>query len=406
MKNKGPLSGLRVIDVGAIFAGPVAGAMLGDLGADVIKIEPPAGDDVRRLGAHKNGVPLWWKITARNKRLVSINVGLPEGAEVLRRLVARADVLVENFRPGKLASWGLDYQTLSRDNPRLILLHISGYGSTGPYRDFPGFGTLAEAFSGFVYTNGDPEGPPMLASFPIADQVTAMYAAQSVLAAVLERHESGLGQEVELNLYECMLALMGNMVINYDQLGEVMQRRGNRSKSSVPRNAYMTADGRWLVVAATTDSIARRVFRAIGRPDMAEDPDLATNQQRAKRAQEIDTIMAEWARSRTLAQALEILQRYEVAAGPINDAAQFMADPQVAAMHSIHQYDDPDLGPTRIPNVVPRFSRTPGEIRWGGRLAIGHDTREVLVEAGYSLEEIERLAQARVIVVPETRQPV
>jgi crotonobetainyl-CoA:carnitine CoA-transferase CaiB-like acyl-CoA transferase len=399
-KASGPLAGLRIVDVGSIFAGPVIGAQLGDLGADVIKIEPPNGDDVRRLGAAKNGVPLWWKLTSRNKRLVSVDIARPEGAMVLERIVAQADILIENFRPGKLESWGLDYARLSRENPRLILLHISGYGSTGPYRNFPGFGTLAEAFSGYVYTNGQPDGPPSLASFPIADQVTALFGSQSVLAAVHERERSGLGQEIEINLYECMLALMGNMVVNYDQLGEVMQRRGNRSKSSVPRNAYATADNRWVVVSSTTDSVARRLFRAIGRPDMAADPTLATNLQRAKRADEIDTIMGEWVAARTQAEALAILQEYEVAAGPINDIAQFFADPHVHAMQSLCNHPDPDLGMMRIPNVVPRFSRTPGEIRWTGRLAIGHDTRAVLTEAGYSVAEIERLADDGVIVAP------
>lgn len=399
-KSDGPLTGLRAIDVGSIFAGPVVSAMLSDLGADVIKIEPPAGDDVRRLGAYKDGVPLWWKITARNKRLVSVDLGRPEGAEVLRRIAAQADILVENFRPGKMESWGLDYAALSRENSRLILLHISGYGRTGPYRNFPGFGTLAEAFSGFIYTNGHPDGPPTMASFPIADQVTALFGTQSLLAAVIERQKSGLGQEIELNLYDPMLALMGNMVVNYDQLGEVMQRRGNRSKSSVPRNAYMTADERWVVVSATTDSIARRVFRAIGRADLADDPTLATNQQRARRAEEIDLIMAQWTAKHTLAEALAILQKYEVAAGPINDIAQFFEDPQVEAMQSLYEHEDPDLGKMRIPNVVPRFSRTPGRIRWTGRLTIGQDTREVLNEAGYSNTEIEALCAAGIIVAP------
>jgi crotonobetainyl-CoA:carnitine CoA-transferase CaiB-like acyl-CoA transferase len=400
-KTLGPLSGLRIVDVGSIFAGPVIGAQLGDLGADVIKIEPPNGDDVRRLGPLKNGVPLWWKLTARNKRLVSVDVSRPEGALVLERIVAQADVLVENFRPGKLESWGLDYARLSRVNPRLILLHISGYGSTGPYRNFPGFGTLAEAFSGFVYTNGQPDGPPSLAAFPIADLVTALYGTQSVLAALHERERSGIGQEIELSLYECMLGLMGNMVVNYDQLDEVMPRRGNRSKNSVPRNAYKTADERWVVVSSTTDSVARRLFRAIGRPDMADDPSLATNQLRAKRADEIDDVMSAWVAERTQAAALATLQKFEVAAGPINDIAQFCADPHVQSMQSLYEHLDPDLGMMRIPNVVPRFSRTPGEIRWTGRLDIGQDTREVLEEVGYSVAEIKQLTTDGVIVAPE-----
>lgn len=395
---KGPLAGLRVVDVGSIFAGPVVGAMLGDLGAEVIKVEPLGGDDVRRLGAQKNGVSLWWKLTGRNKRLVSVDLAQEEGAQVMRRIVAGADILVENFRPGKMESWGLDYASLSRENPGLIMLHISGYGRQGPYRDFPGFGTLAESFSGMVFTNGQPEGPPSLLQFPIADQVTALFGVQSVLAATLEKQRSGLGQEIELSLYESLLALMGNMVLGYDQLGEVMQRRGNQSRSSVPRNAYQTADKRWLVVSATTDSIARRVFRAIGRPELAQDPAYATNQERALRAAEIDQMMVEWAGRHTLEQALAILQAHQVATGPINDIAQFFDDPHVQAVGSLHEHQDEDLGRMRMPNIPARFSRTPGEIRWAGRRRIGHDTRTVLKEAGYSDGEITALAERQIII--------
>jgi crotonobetainyl-CoA:carnitine CoA-transferase CaiB-like acyl-CoA transferase len=400
-KTSGPLAGLRIIDIGSIFAGPMIGTHLGDLGAEVIKIEPPNGDDVRRLGAVKNGVPLWWKLVARNKRLVGIDLRRPEGAQVLLRLAAQADIVVENFRPGKLESLGLGYDTLAQANPRIILLHISGYGRDGPYRNFPGFGTLAEAFSGFAYTNGQPDGPPTLPSFPIADHVTALFGSQSVLAAVLERERSGVGQEIELDLYECLLALMGNMVVNYDQLGEVMQRRGNRSKVSVPRNAYPTADGRWVVVSSTSNSVAKRLFQAIGRPDLANAPALATNQQRAEHADEIDSVMAQWIAARTQTEALATLQAHEVAAGPINDVAQFIADPQVQARQSVVEHHDPDLGPMRIPGVVPRFSRTPGSIRWTGRVDVGHDTRAVLGDAGYSHSEIDRLAADGVIVLPD-----
>jgi len=405
--SEGPLAGLRVVDVGSIFAGPVVGAMLGDLGAEVIKIEPLKGDDVRRLGTQKNGIPLWWKLTARNKRVVSVDLSRDEGAQVMQRIVKRADILVENFRPGKIESWGLDYSTLSRGNPGLIMLHISGYGRQGPYRDFPGFGTLAEAFSGMVFTNGQPDGPPSLLQFPIADQVTALFGVQSILAATVERQRSGLGQEIDLSLYESLLALMGNMVLNYDQLGEIMQRRGNQSKSSVPRNAYQTADNRWLVVSATTDSIARRVFRAIGRPELAQDPAYATNQQRALRAAEIDQMMVEWVGRHTQAQALAILQKHEVATGPINDIAQFFDDPHVQAVGSVYEHIDEDLGKIRIPNIPAHFSRTPGKIRWAGRTQIGHDTWAVLNEAGYADVEIEALVKAGVVAVSmdRARQP-
>jgi formyl-CoA transferase len=274
--------------------------------------------------------------------------------------------------------------SLARANLRIILMHISGYGRTGPYRNVPGFGTPAKAFSGFAYTNGQPDGPPTLPtppSFPIADHVTALFGCQSVLAAVLERERSGRSQEIELDLYECLLAFMGNMVVNYEQLGEVMQRRGNRSRFSVPRN--------WL-------------FRAIGRPDLADDPALATNRQRAVRAAEIDSIMTEWVAVRSQAQALAVLRTNEVAAGPINDIAQFVADPHVQARQTLREHLDPDLGMIRIPGVGPRFSRTPGAVRRTGWLAVGHDTHAVLDEAGYSAAGIERLATDGVIVPPDS----
>jgi crotonobetainyl-CoA:carnitine CoA-transferase CaiB-like acyl-CoA transferase len=396
----GPLTNLRVLDLGTIFAGPMIGANLGDLGAEVIKIEPPRGDDVRRLGAVKDGVGLWWKVVSRNKQLVAIDLTKPEGAKILARLARDADIIVENYRPGKMEAWGLDYAKLSADNPGLILLHISGYGRSGPYRDYPGFGTLAEAFSGFVFTNGQPDGPPSLPAFPVADSVTALVGCYTVLAAVNERASSGRGQEIELNLYESLMSLMGNMVINYDQTGEIMQRRGNRSKISVPRNAYPTADARWVVVSSTTDATARRLFRAIGRDDLADDPTLATNVLRALRAQEIDDIVAQWMVQRTQEQALGILHECEVAAGPINDIEQFFQDPHVVARESIATLDDPDLGRLRIPGIAPHFYRTPGKIRWAGRKAIGADTRSVLRDCGYTDAEIDRLVQDGVVAAP------
>jgi len=396
----GPLSNLRILDLGTIFAGPMIGAHLGDLGAEVIKIEPPRGDDVRRLGTVKDSVGLWWKVVSRNKQLVAIDLTKPEGARILARLARDVDIVVENYRPGKMEAWGLDYAQLSAENPGLILLHISGYGRSGPYRDYPGFGTLAEAFSGFVFTNGDPAGPPTLPSFPVADCITALVGCYTVLAAVNERASSGRGQEIELNLYESLLSLMGNMVINYDQSGEIMQRRGNRSKSSVPRNAYPTADARWVVVSSTTDATARRLFRAIGRDDLADDASLATNVLRALRAEEIDGIVAAWMLAHTQEEALRILHDCDVAAGPINDVAQFFQDPHVVDRESIATLDDPDLGKLRIPGIAPHFYRTPGKIRWAGRKAIGADTRSVLRDCGYADAEIDRLAQDGIIAAP------
>jgi len=239
----GPLKGLRVIDVGMVFAGPLVGSHLSDLGADVIKIEHPKGDEVRGLGRYKDGEGLWWRITARNKRVVAADIGKPEGAEIVRRLVKEADVLIENFRPGRIKAWGLGYEELSKINPGLVMLHISGYGQTGPYQHKPGMGTLAESFSGFAMVTGESGGPPTLPQFPFADGVAAMYGSYAVMAALWAREKNGgIGDEIDLNLYEPMLALMGPMVIDYDQLGHIAKRRGNRSTWSVPRNSYRTKD--------------------------------------------------------------------------------------------------------------------------------------------------------------------
>ena len=241
----GPLVGLKVIDLGMLFAGPLVAANLADLGADVIKVEPPKGEEVRKIGRFKNGESLWWRVVARNKTLVTVDIGKPAGAEIVKRLARTADVLIENFRPGRIKEWGLDYDTLAAGNPGLVMLHISGYGQEGPYSDRPGMGTLAEAFSGFAHVTGEADGPPTLPPFPFADGVAAMSGTYAILAALYARERNGgFGDEIDLSLYEPLLSLMGAMVIDYDQLGVNMKRKGNRSTWTVPRNAYRTQDER------------------------------------------------------------------------------------------------------------------------------------------------------------------
>ncbi|MEO5695302.1 MAG: CoA transferase [Usitatibacter sp.] len=385
----GPLKGLRVIDVGMVFAGPLVASHLSDLGADVIKIEHPKGDEVRGLGRYKDGEGLWWRITARNKRVVAADIGKPEGAEIVRRLVKDADVLIENFRPGRIASWGLGYEELSRINPRLVMLHISGYGQTGPYQHKPGMGTLAESFSGFAMVTGESGGPPTLPQFPFADGVAAMYGAYAVMSALWARERNGgEGDEIDLNLYEPMLALMGPMVIDYDQLGHIAKRRGNRSTWSVPRNSYRTKDDKWVAVSSAANSIAMRMFRAIGRPDMADDPTLATNPLRVKRLDECDGAIAGWIAQHTQQEVLDQFEKFEVVAGPICDVEQLINDPQVAHNKTIVEMPDPKLGKVRMQNVIAHFTKAPGKIRWIGRHRIGYDTGDVLSELGYSDEEI------------------
>ena len=397
-KAAGPLVGFRVIDLGMIFAGPLVATNLADLGADVIKIEHPKGDDVRKTGRFKNNRGLWWCVSSRNKRLISVNVSRPEGAEIVRKLVQTADVFIENFRPGRMQEWGLDYETLSATNRGLVMLHISGYGQTGPYHERPGMGTLAEAFSGFAYITGEADGPPTLPSVPIADGVASLSGTYAVLAALLARERNGgIGDEIDLSLYEPLLSILGSMVIDYDQLGHITQRRGNRSTWTVPRNAYRTQDGKWVAVSSAANSIAPRMFRAVGREDLANDPDLATNPQRLQRVDELDGAIAKWIGEHTLDRVLQRFHEFDVVAGPIYDVAQIFNDPQVQHRQTFTETADAVLGKVRVQNVVPRFKRNPGRVRWLGKADIGADTEAVLGELGYSNDAIEGLSADGVI---------
>ena len=394
----GPLVGLRVIDVGMLFAGPLVSAFLSDLGAEVIKVEHLEGDEVRKMGPVKNGHPLWWRLMGRNKRLVSINLGRPEGAAVLRRLVDGADAIVENFRPGRLKQWGLDYATLRQTNPGLVMLHISGWGQTGPYSQRPGLGTLAEAFSGFAHVTGEKDGPPTLPAYPLADSVAALTGAYSLMAALFNRgRNGGIGDEIDVDLIQPMIPTLGSMVVHYDQLDVIPKRKGNRSTWTVPRNSYRTKDDRWVVLSGAANEPVMRLFRAIGRPELADDPSLATNQGRVQRVDEIDEIMAEWIGRHTQAEVLDVFEKAQVVAGPIYDAEQLVNDPHVMAREGFIDMPDPELGSIRLQNVVPRFTNQPGRMRWAGRAQVGADTRNVLSEAGFEAEEIARLEDAGVI---------
>jgi crotonobetainyl-CoA:carnitine CoA-transferase CaiB-like acyl-CoA transferase len=393
-QSTGPLSGLTVVDVGMLFAGPLVGTLLADLGATVIKVEHPKGDEVRRVGRFRDGEPLWWRVTARNKQLAAVDIRTEAGRHVLLRLIDQADILVENFRPGRMAEWGFCYDDLAKSNPGLIMLHISGYGQTGPYRERPGMGTLAEAFSGFAHTMGPSDAPPSLPMFPIADGVAAITGAYAVLAALHARSRDGRGDEIDLSLYEPMLSLMGAMIIDYDQLQYVATRHGNRSNWSVPRNAYLTRDDRWVAVSSAANSVAKRLFCAIGRPDLAEDPGLATNPQRVMRIEECDGAIASWVAARTQAEVLAVFRAAEVVAGPICDVEQIFADPHVHERGTLATMQDPVLGEVRIQDVVPKFSRNRAQMRWLGKLSVGEDTAAILAGLGYSEDEIDALASS------------
>lgn len=394
----GPLKGLRVVELGMLFAGPLIATNLADLGAEVIKIEHPKGDEVRKLGKGDNG--LWWSVVARNKKLVGVDVKHPEGQAVVRRLLESADVFIENFRPGRVKEWGLDYEALRKVNPGIVMLHVSGYGQTGPYTLRPGLGTLAEAFSGFAHVTGQPDGPPTLPAFPLADSVAALSGTYAVLAALWARERNGgIGDEIDISLYEPLLSMTGPMLINYTKGGSIARRDGNRARWSTPRNTYRTKDGRWIAVSSAADAPTMRLFKAIGREDLTRDPAWQTNRERLKRVDECDGLIAAWMQAHTQADAMEKLGKFDVLAAPVNDVEGIVNDPHVQERGTVITVADPVIGDTRVQEVVPRFRNAPGKINWLGKHEVGTETRDFLREAGYADSDIAALDQRGIIKV-------
>jgi crotonobetainyl-CoA:carnitine CoA-transferase CaiB-like acyl-CoA transferase len=397
---QGPLVGIKVIEAGMVVAGAMVTASLADLGADVIKIEPVKGDEMRRIGKKKNGEPLLWRVIARNKKVIAVDLNTAEGVEIVRKLIGEADVFVENFRTGRMKALGLDYASLSASNPKLVMVHLSGYGQTGPYSKRPGLGTLAEAFSGWSHVTGEADGPPTVPYYPIADAFAALTGAYAILAAIIGRsHRGGKGDEIDISLYEPLLSFQGSMSIDYDQLGFVARRRGNRVIEWTPRNTYRTRDDRWFVVSSV-GSATMRLFRAVGRDDMAADDSLLVYANRVERADEIDSVIAEWGASHTLAEVLEAFSKHDVIGGPVNDIEQLFDDPHVQARGTFTTVDDPVLGKIRMQDVVPRFAECPGKVAWPGPHRIGADTISVLKDAGYTDEVLDAFVRAGVIKAP------
>ncbi|MGW7154165.1 CaiB/BaiF CoA transferase family protein [Streptomyces sp. NPDC054887] len=386
-----PLTNLRVLDLATLFAGPLAATMLGDFGADVIKVEHPTKPDPSRgHGPSKNGIGLWWKLLGRNKRTITLDLSAPTGRDALLRLAATTDVIIENFRPGTLEKWGLGPAELHAANPRLILARVTGFGQCGPYSHRPGFGTLAEAMSGFAAITGEPEGPPTLPPFGLADSIAALATAYAVMTAVAARSTTGRGQVVDMAIIEPILTVLGPQPLWYDQLGYVQPRTGNRSRNNAPRNTYRTADDAWVAVSTSAQSVAERVMRLVGRPDLIDEPWFATGSGRAEHADELDEAVGHWIGRRTRDEAMAAFEKAEAAIAPVYDVRDVMADPQYRALDTITEVQDPELGPLRMQNVLFRLSETPGAIRWAGR-PHGADTDSVLTEAGLTPSEIAAL---------------
>ncbi|NBM19300.1 CaiB/BaiF CoA-transferase family protein [Streptomyces sp. GC420] len=390
----GPLSGLRVLDLATLFAGPLAATMLGDFGAEVIKVEHPLRPDPSRgHGPDKDGVGLWWKLLGRNKRAITLDLSTPAGGRTLLRLAATADVIVENFRPGTLERWNLGWDELSAANPRLVLTRVTGFGQVGPYARRPGFGTLAEAMSGFAAITGEPDGPPTLPPFGLADSIAGLATAYAVMTALAARDRTGHGQVVDMAIIEPILTVLGPHPLWYDQLGFVQPRTGNRSTNNAPRNTYRAADGSWLAVSTSAQSVAERVMRLVGRPELIDEPWFATGAGRAAHADELDAAVGAWIARHDRTMVIDTFEKAEAAVAPVNDVRDVMDDPQYAALGTIAEVEDPELGTLRMQNVLFRLSRTPGAIRWAGR-PHGADTDEVLAELGLSPAEIGDLRAA------------
>ncbi|MFE5967440.1 CaiB/BaiF CoA transferase family protein [Streptomyces sp. NPDC056463] len=386
-----PLDGLRVLDLATLFAGPLAAMMLGDFGADVIKVEHPRKPDPSRgHGPAKDGVGLWWKVLGRNKRTITLDLSSPGGRDTLLRLAADADVIVENFRPGTLERWGLGWEKLSAANPGLVLARVTGFGQFGPYSHRPGFGTLAEAMSGFAAITGEPDGPPTLPPFGLADSIAALATAYAVMTALTARTATGRGQVVDMAIIEPMLSVIGPHALWYDQLGYVQPRTGNRSRNNAPRNTYRTSDDSWVAVSTSAQSIAERVLRLVGRAELIDEPWFADGAGRAAHADELDEAVGTWIARHTREEAMAAFEKAEAAIAPVYDVRDVMEDPQFRALDTVTEVPDPELGPIRMQNVLFRLSETPGGIRWAGR-PHGADTAEVLAELGLTPAEIGAL---------------
>ncbi|NUW32929.1 CoA transferase [Nonomuraea sp. SMC257] len=391
------LADLRVIDAATLFAGPSAAMMLGDFGADVIKIEHPRrGDPSRGHGASVDGVGLWWKSLSRNKRAAAIDLSHPEGQEILRRLAARSDVLVENFRPGTLERWNLDPKDLLELNPRLIVARMTGFGQSGPMARRPGFGTLAEAMSGFAAMTGEPEGPPTLPPLALADGIAGLAMSYAIMVALHARERTGRGQVVDMAIIEPILGLLGPQMSAYKALGAVPRRTGNRSSSNAPRNTYRTRDGRWLAVSTSAQAVAERVVTLVGRSDLVEQPWFSSGAGRVAHVDELDEAVAIWIAARDADEVIARFEEAQAAVAPIYDVRDIARDPQYAALGTFVELPDEELGAVTMQNVLFRLSDTPGEVRWPGR-PLGHDTDEVLEELAYGAEGIAGLREQGVI---------
>jgi formyl-CoA transferase len=395
----GPLHGIRVVEMGQLLAGPFCGQLLADFGAEVIKLEPPGtGDPLRDWGRERaGGRALWFPLVARNKKSVTLNLRDDEGQALARRLIATADIVIENFRPGTMEKWGLGYPALAEANPGLIMVRVSGFGQTGPYAGRAGFGAIGEAMGGLRYVVGTPDAPPSRVGISIGDTLAATYAALGAMIALHARHSSGRGQIVDSAIYEAVLAMMESLIPEYQQAGYIRERTGPILPGIAPSNVYPTADGQMILIAANQDTVFRRLAAAMGQPELAEDPRYASHVARGERQAELDRLIADWSRTQAAATLEQMLEESGVPAGRIYRASDIMADPHVLARQAIIHVLHPEYGDLAMQNVAPRLSETPGRVRHAGP-ALGADTDDILTSLlGIDPAERRRLAGRGVI---------
>jgi len=397
MKPSGPLAGYRVIELGQLLAGPFAGCMLGYFGAEVIKVEPPeGGDPIRRWREMRGDTSLWWRSLARNKKSVTIDLKTERGIDLVRQLIEKADVVIENFRPGVVEKWGLGPADFRESNPGLVYARISGYGQDGPYASKPGFASVCEGMSGFRYVNGHPGEPPVRPNLSIGDTISGIHAALGITMALLEKQQSGAGQVVDVALVESMFNLMEAVVPEYDGNGVIREPSGSTVTGIVPTNTYRCRDGRYIVIGGNGDSIFQRLMVAAGQPEMAKDPRLATNPGRVEHEAEIDEVLSEWCAANDADDLLDKLDHARVPAGPIYNVEDMLKDPHFNA-RGLFETVEIDGQPLKIPALVPRLSRTPGATQWPGG-ALGQDNREVLQDLlGLNEQQLEALRSDAVI---------
>ncbi|MEG3116893.1 CoA transferase [Salinicola sp. 4072] len=400
--NAQALAGLKVVELGQLIAGPFASKLLGEFGADVVKIEPPGtGDPLRKWRVLKDDTSLWWHVQTRNKRSLALDLRSEEGQEIVRRLVDEADIVIENFRPGTLEKWGLGWETLSERNPGLIMVRISGYGQTGPYRDRPGFGVIGEAMGGLRYLSGHPDQPSVRVGISIGDSLSALYGVIGALLALQERHRSGQGQYIDVALYESVFAMMESLIPEYDGADVIREPSGSALPGITPSNAYPCAckestGGEYVLIAGNGDSIFKRLMAAIGRQDLADDPRFAHNDGRSRHAELIDGAIADWTRQHQRDYVLDVLESAHVPVGYPYTAKDIVADPHYLAREMIETIRLGDGESLKVPGVLPKLSRTPGRIDGGGP-ALGQHTQDVLDELGIDRETQAKMRERGVI---------